>query len=1200
MQPYLPARAHSSSEPRLALGRQTGDRDGRGDADDDGDTPREHANRAHALHAAMGSQAGWTKAPAPRQLPPGAAYAADHVPYTAPGPFRSPQPQLPSPAASAAPSPPYDPWFDQQRTPTYAPGQSGQAETLPARRESRDAAGLGDGGSSGAVRPLDLGWKSDRPAQTFDRADSRISLASPVSAGAPAAADAPEGMPWSISLQEPTPPPSQHLASASTDTRQTTSRRASMGVTAGEPPNFSRPTLPSTPSPAETAPPRDTEETLSSNAVTVRENERTQLLGRDSFVGIAGGRLPASAEPAEAEASARPPTIPAFTPAPAFSPEDRGPYPPISGNPAAVRRDSAAEGMLGGSAAAYPPVIAGAPFGAPELPPDLGRPGSLAFDASAFSADMAGIGRNSVIRAAASPPLATPTSPPLDAAGALAASGGSAARSPDFVQQASGQALSNAQQAPAVSGQPFAFPNSALVLPNPPPHLVPQPEICVECMMRDRDMADVDVTTPGVWDRASDIDYEEQMRWEAEEQQSHSGGSGTPVTGSWSGEHPSSVESATMASKRRESSAAYSRESLGGRSSVAHGSLAPRPRRRLGHGQLLTSGNLKVWTTMNPPAASHRWRTLQTYLATQAHYLELDRQSRDAEGSQSLPVRPTQHAVRPSQGSRSWSSSVLSPSAHAADKVAFEAEDRRRRAGKGRTSSRGTLADEPNRLSSASLLPPPGGPPVAPRRATVNASSGASMRSHSSGDQPALGNQLRRVETPGRDPQPSESPRSTRFNLSAFTRSAVDLRADPSPRSTSPARTNDDRRMSVWSRFRRSGSASVLSFAPSGSMVDMHLGLSQDKHPPYTGFAPYETYPSRSDPAVARHAETAQREQALAASQATGESGDPAGGKKKRKGIKGLFNKLVHGGNGKKASQASLSAPATPGADMTYDESLDDSELAPPPPLSALANEPQYHHRSASNSSVDSFGPVTPPVPGGPTFRVGGGPGFESGSLRLPADRQSMMSFNSARSRPVGPAAGYDSGPSAAGWPSADSLRDPAAIDPSEHEVLAGPEDEPNDAYGSLAAPLPGPQKSLPHLPSMDGYAARRPLEAYGDPNVLLPTPHAPYADYGAARSAQSIDQSNFTEEFGYDARPASAQARHRSATIGVDGRTADRGGRNRSKIFSMSFGRKSKQVENTSPPTAHPGVRSHSFDAGVALGAGPYRNRAAVASGYL
>ena len=47
--------------------------------------------------------------------------------------------------------------------------------------------------------------------------------------------------------------------------------------------------------------------------------------------------------------------------------------------------------------------------------------------------------------------------------------------------------------------------------------VVPPEEVCIECMMRDRDMADVDVTSPGIWERESDVWYEELCRKEEEE-----------------------------------------------------------------------------------------------------------------------------------------------------------------------------------------------------------------------------------------------------------------------------------------------------------------------------------------------------------------------------------------------------------------------------------------------------------------------------------------------------------------------------------------------------------------------------------------------------------------------------------------------------------------------------------------------------------
>jgi hypothetical protein len=44
----------------------------------------------------------------------------------------------------------------------------------------------------------------------------------------------------------------------------------------------------------------------------------------------------------------------------------------------------------------------------------------------------------------------------------------------------------------------------------------PQEEICLECLMRDRDLIHVDVMTDGVWERASDADWREMLERERE------------------------------------------------------------------------------------------------------------------------------------------------------------------------------------------------------------------------------------------------------------------------------------------------------------------------------------------------------------------------------------------------------------------------------------------------------------------------------------------------------------------------------------------------------------------------------------------------------------------------------------------------------------------------------------------------------------
>jgi hypothetical protein len=54
------------------------------------------------------------------------------------------------------------------------------------------------------------------------------------------------------------------------------------------------------------------------------------------------------------------------------------------------------------------------------------------------------------------------------------------------------------------------------ISPQKPPVL--QEEICIECAMRDQDMADVDVMSPGVWDRESDAAFEDLKRRELEDE----------------------------------------------------------------------------------------------------------------------------------------------------------------------------------------------------------------------------------------------------------------------------------------------------------------------------------------------------------------------------------------------------------------------------------------------------------------------------------------------------------------------------------------------------------------------------------------------------------------------------------------------------------------------------------------------------------
>jgi hypothetical protein len=70
-----------------------------------------------------------------------------------------------------------------------------------------------------------------------------------------------------------------------------------------------------------------------------------------------------------------------------------------------------------------------------------------------------------------------------------------------------------AQQPTYITPPSTPIPINTVYSPRPPL----QEEVCVECAMRDQDMADVDVTSPGVWERESDAVFEDLKQREQED-----------------------------------------------------------------------------------------------------------------------------------------------------------------------------------------------------------------------------------------------------------------------------------------------------------------------------------------------------------------------------------------------------------------------------------------------------------------------------------------------------------------------------------------------------------------------------------------------------------------------------------------------------------------------------------------------------------
>lgn len=102
---------------------------------------------------------------------------------------------------------------------------------------------------------------------------------------------------------------------------------------------------------------------------------------------------------------------------------------------------------------------------------------------------------------------------------------------------------------------------------------MPREEVCLECAMRDQDMADVDVTSPGIWERDSDVYYQDLIRSEED-----AALNGSPL----SEDRPKST------------------------------------------GDMLTETNLKLWLTMNPKEPASRHMNLETYVRAQRLLLEAE------------------------------------------------------------------------------------------------------------------------------------------------------------------------------------------------------------------------------------------------------------------------------------------------------------------------------------------------------------------------------------------------------------------------------------------------------------------------------------------------------------------------------------------------------------------------------------------------
>lgn len=350
------------------------------------------------------------------------------------------------------------------------------------------------------------------------------------------------------------------------------------------------------------------------------------------------------------------------------------------------------------------------------------------------------------------------------------------------------------------------------------------PDVCLECMMRDEDMIDIHVIGPDLWERESDRDFRDACRIEAERVAS------SPLDPSKArveGSNSTHGENSTL-------SDGYTRD-------VSH-KLTKIRVKRVANGDPLTTERLKLHTQMNPPASSHRWRTLQAFLATQAKYIANEQRARNAQSSlapSKLEYDNRMVRAHSNDSKRNQNASLkldersLTPTERLQKEkdIALAREVRRRNA---------ASAPMPDNPSPVTSTPRSRVPSVNLDNAVEDLQSQRASTSNLLGNENSSGHH--------------SIPRRTNQSAPQFARagSAQDLRANPpvalkspdvppSPSSSlappsAPFRASTPQTFGKGIRAR----SSTLSLANSGSMIDMHVGTEdrREHHISQAGFIP--------------------------------------------------------------------------------------------------------------------------------------------------------------------------------------------------------------------------------------------------------------------------------------------------------------------------------------------------------------------------
>ncbi|KAF8070156.1 hypothetical protein FPV67DRAFT_1668035 [Lyophyllum atratum] len=461
-----------------------------------------------------------------------------------------------------------------------------------------------------------------------------------------------------------------------------------------------------------------------------------------------------------------------------------------------------------------------------------------------------------------------------------------------------------AQQPTYITPPTTPTPIKTVYSPRPPP----QEEICVECAMRDEDMADVDATSPGVWERESDAAFEELKRREEEDE----------AKGLVSIDDPK------------------------------------RPRIKGGR---LTEQNVKLWLSVNPREPASRQQTLRTYIKSQKTLLEaealararamqeakqLDSRMRDAysqlrrsaydlgntgspaDDTGGVRIKPPLSPSTPTHNAHARSHSreiTLLENGMIVEHVDVRKEEREARERKrkeerrARKSSRGSTMDVTSIISANSF-------------GTPQTDSGVGLQPYPR----YTPNSARPTSVLTAPVDRSDLPRA--YSQASF--SDIHSLGSSSPRRT---RFFGFRNLSAGWRSQDSLAASGIQ---SGSMIDMHLALQREGHPQHRGNSPDLGSARRSQLWLSGHPEPSE----------TQAEENP---KKKKKGLAKIWGMVTGSSRNANATRSDAS--------QSLDRTEDDLPLAPPPPLSYLVDRGPSDLRSASgrHGSTPSLPSLTSP-----------------------------------------------------------------------------------------------------------------------------------------------------------------------------------------------------------------------------------------------